>query len=219
MERGDIITMIAAMAIVCMIAVFANPQSLTGLPLPGPAAPVITPAPIPTSFLIDTPVPITPTPSPTPIPPDAPPYRIFYTDKPLTYPVFKLPENMVTFGASDIPQQEELVTFAFVEDARGGLTQVFSIPYPVWVMNTTVISERNPQYGNFKMVLCYASNGSVIEGEEILNRGSTYRIVQTYNTPVYMIVSTTYIDRYRIDLQTPRKYYDAYRFGTPFFPD
>jgi hypothetical protein len=213
--------MIAAMVIVCLIAVFANPQSLAGLPVPASVVAVVTPVPSqgPAYIPINTPQPVTPTGTPTPVPTDAPPYRIFYTDKPLTYPVFNLPENMVTFGASDIPQREELVTFAFVEDIRGGLTRVFSIPYPVWIINTTVISDRNPQYGNFRMVLCYASNGTVIKGEEILNRGSTYRIVQTYNTPVYMIVSTSYIDSYRIDLQTPRKYYDAYRFGRPFFPD
>jgi len=219
MERGDIVTMIAAIAIVCVIAVFANPQSLAGLHLPVPAIPVGTPVPPanPTPLLIDTPSLITPTATPTPLPTDAPPYRIYYTDKPLTYPVWMLPTNMNTFGASDIPLRgEEMVTFAYVEDVRGGLTQTFSVPYPIWVMNTTVVSERNPQYGNFRMALCYAGNGTVIDGEEILNRGLAYRVVQTSNTKMYMIIGATYIDSYRIDLQTPRKYYDAYRFGLPF---
>ncbi len=80
---------------------------------------------------------------------------------------------MQSFGASDIPlRTTELVTFAFAEDTRGGLTQTFTVPYPVWVINTTVISNVTPQYGSFRMVLCYASNGKVIEGEEILNRGT-----------------------------------------------
>ena len=119
---------------------------------------------------------------------------------------------MVTFGASDIPlRTEAMVPFAYVEDTRGGLTQKFSVPYPVWVINTTVVANRTPQYGNYKMALCYASNGTIIEGDEILNRGTSYRIVQTSNTDLYFIISTAYIDRYTISLETPRSYYDAYR--------
>lgn len=119
---------------------------------------------------------------------------------------------MVTFGASDIPLRvEENVPFAFVTGTRGGLTRVFSVPYPIWVLNTTVIAERTPQYGNLQMVLCYANNGTIIEGEEILNRGTSYRIVQTSNTDLYLIISTAYIDSYYISLETPRSYYNTYR--------
>jgi hypothetical protein len=84
------------------------------------------------------------------------------------------------------------------------------VPYPVWVINTTVISNINPQYGSFRMVLCFAKNGTIIEGQEILNRGSAYHTVQVANEPVYMIISTAYIDSYRINLETPRTYYDQY---------
>ena len=82
---------------------------------------------------------------------------------------------MATFGASDIlANSKEMVPFAFIEYNRsGGLTQIFSVPYPVWVLNTTVTANLTPQYGDFRMVLCYASNGSIINGEEILNRGSS----------------------------------------------
>ena len=120
---------------------------------------------------------------------------------------------MVTFGASDIlANNKDMVPFAYIEYNRsGGLTQTFSVPYPVWVLNTTVTANLTPQYGDFRMVLCYASNGSIINGEEILNRGSFYRIIQTSNTDVYMIISTAYIDRYRITLEAARNYYDAYK--------
>jgi len=150
--------------------------------------------------------------TPTAVPTVAALYRIFYTNKPFTYPRFKLPENMVAFGGSDIlANSQELVPFAFIEYNRsGGLTQMFSVPYPVWVLNTTVTANLTPQYGDFRMVLCYASNGSIIKGEEILNRGSSYRIIQVSNTEVYMIISTAYIDSYRITLETARNYYDAY---------
>jgi hypothetical protein len=75
------------------------------------------------------------------------------------------------------------------------------------VINTTVIANRTPQYGNFKMVLCYAENGTVIDGAEILNRGSMSRIIQTSGGEYYMIISTAYIDSYYISLETPEEYY------------
>lgn len=217
MERGDILTIVGGLAAVIIIAVIMNPGYLEGpstgevtvVPTPVPARVVVphqtTPAAVNT--LTTTVIPTKPL-----IRPDDPPYRMFYTNKPFEYPRFKLPENMETFGASDIPlRNEELVPFAYFEDTRGGLTEQFSIPYPLWIINTTVIANRTPQYGNFKMVLCYAANGTVIEGAEILNRGTDYRIVQTSNADLYMIITTAYIDRYIISLETPRSYYNVYR--------
>ena len=211
-EKGDFLIFAAGIATVMVIAILANPQSISGFTAP---VPVATPVPAPAL----TPLPILPiiTPTyrevtPTPIPTDAPQYQIFYSDNPFSYPIFKVPENMETYGASDILWREwEMVPFAFVEDKRGGLTQKFSIPYPVWVLNATVTANTSPQYGNFRMVLCYASNGMVIEGIEILNRGTAHRVIQTSNTELYMIITTAYIDRYRITFETPRNYYDAYR--------
>jgi hypothetical protein len=213
-ETGDILTLAGGLVIVIIIAFVANPHYLSGLTTPAP-----TPAPVP--VLTESTVPLTPvtvvvTPpptsvTPTPQPTIAPPYRIYYAGNPFAFPRFKMPDNMETFGAGDLPlRNREMVTFAYVSDSRGGLTRNFSIPYPVWVINTTVMANRTPQYGNFRMALCYASNGSVIDGEEILNRGSLYRVVETSNTDMYMIITTAYIDSYTIDLETPRDYYDQY---------
>ena len=215
METGDILTLVGGLVLVIVIALVMNPPEISGISEPVSPAPTatssFTPSVTPTFTPVETIMPsLAPT---TPLArPDDPPYRIFYTNQPFTYPRFKLPENMETFGASDIPlRNEELVPFAYVEDTRGGLTQFFSVPYPIWIINTTVIANRTPQYGNFKMVLCYASNGTIIEGDEILNRGSSYRVVQTSGTDVYFIITTAYIDRYRISLESPRSYYDTYR--------
>jgi hypothetical protein len=216
-ETGDILTIVGGLVLVLIIAFATNPHYLSGIS--SPAAPVTT-VPTPESSAPDLPptiipvVTITSPPAPTPVPvrPDDPPYRIFYSSQPFTYPRFKLPENMETFGASDLPlRNEELVPFAYIEDTRGGITQVFSVPYPVWILNTTVIANRTPQYGNFKMALCYAANGTILNGDEILNRGQSYRILQTSNTDMYLIITTAYIDRYRITLETPRSYYNPYR--------
>lgn len=211
-ERGDILTIIGGMAVVLVIAVLMNPQYLQGTPA-APSTPVPTLPSTPYPTVIQTPVPVTTVISATPtIRPDNPLYRIPYTSDPFRLPRYKLPENMETYGASDIPMRtEELVPFAYVEESRGGLTQTFNIPYPLWIINTTVIANRTPQYGNFRMVLCFASNGTIIEGEEILNRGTSYRIVQISNTDLYMIVTTAYIDKYIMTFETPRSYYNAYR--------
>lgn len=215
-EKGDILTVIGGLVLVVIIALIANPQYLSSLsPSTQPGIPVITPIPgmTPRETLIPI-VLVTPSPIPTPTPllPDAPQYRIFYTDNPFLYPRYKMPDNMETFGATEIiARNSNLVPFAYVEDIRGGVTQKFSVPYPLWAINITVNATRNPQYGNFRMVLCYASNGTVIDGAEVLNRGSMLRVIQTSNTDLYMIITTQYIDWYRIDLEAPRDYYNQYR--------
>jgi hypothetical protein len=213
-DSGDVLALFAGIAIVIFVAIMANPQYLSGLQIvPGipqnPAETIISPS-----------VPATATPyHPEQIPvitsapqkTDVFPYPISMTDKPFTFPVYRLPGNMETFGASEIPwQTEEWVPFAFIENTGGGLTQEFSVPYPIWVINTTVLAENQPQYANFRMALCYADTGGIIKGEEILHPGTSYRIVRTSNTSMYMIISAENIDSYRILLETPRKYYDAY---------
>jgi hypothetical protein len=218
-ESGDFLTLLAGIAIVIIVAVVANPPDLTGKQVSLgtvviPTAKTMDPAaPSPTSSLFLTPTSSVPSDISSSYPP---PYRIFYTDKPFTYPVYKMPANMETFGASEILwRNKEWVPFAFIEDTRGGLTNVFSVPYPIWVLNTTVISEQNPQYSNLRFVLCYADTGGIIEGEEILNPQTSYRIVQTSNTKMYLIIATGSIDRFRIYLETPRRYYDEF---TPSHP-
>jgi hypothetical protein len=212
-ETGDILTLVGGMVIVIIIAFIANPHYLSGLttPVPAPSSPPAeTPEPVTTIPVVTSELPpITETPAP--VPTVAPPYRIIYTSNPFSYPRFKMPDNMDTFGASDVAiRNREMVPFAYISDSRGGLTQKFNIPYPVWVINTTVFANRTPQYGNFKMALCYVSNGTLINGEEILNRGSLYRVIETSGADMYMIITTDYIDSYTISLETPRDYYDQY---------
>jgi hypothetical protein len=211
-EKGDIITLAGGLLIVLVIAVIANPLYLAPLSgIGGMVSPSPTPTPLPVPTVNYT-APETPTYIEPTLIPDAPPYQIYYSDKPFSYPVFKIPENMETFGASDIiSRKQEMVPFAFVDGKGGGLTQVFSVPYPVWVINTTVVANTTPQYGKFRMALCNAKDGTIIEGEEILNKGTSYRSIQVSNTDMYMIISTAYIDGFYISLEAPRNYYDSYR--------
>ena len=211
MEKGDILFFAAGIITVIVIAILVNPQLISGFL---PQVPVATNLPEQTRIPLPVQTIITPAfkeMTPFPRPTEAALYRIYYTEKPLSYPRLKLPENMENFGASDILQRNmDLVPFAFIEEKRGGLTQEFTVPYPLWVLNISVIANTSPQYGNFRMLLCNASDGTIIEGVEILNHGSAYRIIQISNTELYMIISATSVDFYRITLETPRTYYDAY---------
>lgn len=218
-EKGDLITLIGGVILVFVIALVLNPQYLSGIPVIGekvtvtPVPTAVVTVPVTQPLTVTTLTPLTSRIMATPAaePTIAPPYRLFYNSSPFSYPRFKMPDNIYIYGAGDIPfRGREMVTFAYISEERGGLTQRFSVPYPVWSLNATVTAERTPQYGNFKMVLCYANNGTVIDGMEILNRGSMTRVIQTYGVDVYMIITTAYIDSYQIDLETPRDYYIQY---------
>ncbi len=215
MGKGDIYTLIAGFVIVLFVAVLVKPGGFSSvLPAPAPVAPTPLPATMTVSI---TPLPVNssdalPVVSMATIRPDDPPYRIFYTSNPFTYPVVRLPDNMETFGASDILWRgENLVAFAFIEEPHGGVTQTFSVPYEIWMMNITVFAGSQPQYGRFRMALCNAKTGAILEGTEILNYGTIYKTVQFSDTPMYLIISTASIDKFRIEFETPRNIYDTER--------
>ncbi len=206
LAAGIVIVVVIAAAVKFGGLLHAGREELPGAtPVQTPERPAAT-APVPA---VETTIPVTTAPTPSPTPPDPEPYRIFYTGKPLDYPVFRLPENMETFGASDIPwKAPDIVTFAYLEEPRGGLSQVFSVPYILWRMNISVDARIKPQYARFDMVLCYAKDGRVIDGIEILNGGLAFRNVQVSNTDMYIIVHTQNVDRFRINFETPRAYYN-----------
>jgi len=214
-ERGDILTVAGGLVLVLVMALIINPHYLAGVPSPVPAA---TPVPtlVQTSLIPVIPSPVEPaTPripvvSAIPSPALRPPSRIYYTDKPFSYPVVALPDRLDTFGESDVKRpDEEFVTFATLAEQRGGLTQVFTVPYPVWAMDIRVFDNATPNVGSFRMALCYASNGTVIDGLEMIHPGTSFKKIQTSNIPLYLIVSSDGIDGFRIDFQTTRDYYDT----------
>lgn len=215
-DKGDIFTVAGGLVVILLIAMIANPAMLSPL-LPvsgsGPAVQETTvPAPEPTVVYAVSPTP-TPVVNLTPQPP-GPPYRILYTNNPFTYPVIHLPDHMETFGASDIPLRDNAtVSFAYVEDSRGGLTTIFSVPYEAWALNISVTANRQPQYAMFRMVLCDAKTGTIITGAEIQNGGTMYKVVRNSGS-MYLIISVAYVDSFRITLETPLSYYEKAGSGT-----
>ena len=208
MDKGDLYTLIGAIVAILIVAVVANHNTIgmvTTTTLSSPTTPVT---------IVPTQISVTYTETPTQMPQvnqtpqlPAPPYRILLTNNPFTYPVIHLPDHMETFGASNTPLRENVsVPFAFMEDTRGGLTTKFSVPYAVWSLNISVTATRQPQYAIFNMVLCDANTGTIITGAEVQNGGSMYKVVRNTGS-FYMIVGTSYVDSYRITLETPLSYY------------
>jgi hypothetical protein len=227
-EKGDILTLVGGFLCVLIVAILANPHSFNpGIPGLSATGTSTTQTPVESTTIIPIVMNVLPNGSvispeettvvrttPTPVPP-APPYRISYIQNPFIYPMVHLPDNMNRYGVSDIGLREsEEITFAYVEENRGGVTQNFSVPYDVWALNITVIATRQPQYTQFNMILCDRSTGHIIEGAQIKYPGRSYRVVQSANRDLYMVISTQNIDSFRINLETPRSYYDAARNGS-----
>lgn len=219
MNKGDIYTLIGGFVVILLIAVIANHGAFSKIPsqpLSGsnqtaqvtevPASPVTvvttsSPAPTPTQI---------PEVNQTPQPPAAP-YRITYVSNPFSYPVIHLPDHMETFGASDVPLAGQSVPFAYIEESRGGITKIFSVPYGIWALNMSVTANRQPQYAMFRMALCDASTGAILEGAEIQNPGSMYKVVRILSKGMYMIISINNVDSFRITLETPQQVYEKDR--------
>ena len=207
-DKGDILTVAGGTVVILLVAVIANPGLLSSV-LPGPAGGHAVQEPVPS--VTQTPVSVvsampTPAVNRTPAPPP-PLFRITYTNTPFSYPVIHLPDHMEVYGASSTPLlANTTVTFAYMEESSGGLTQVFSVPYQAWALNISVTANTQPQYSLFRMVLCDAQTGDIITGSEIQNGGTMYKAVRS-SGKMYMIVSVDYVDSFRINLETPVQYY------------
>jgi hypothetical protein len=217
-DKGDLYTLIGGFVVILLIAVIANPGALSKVPALSFAGknPFVqaTELPIPQATVVTVPPTETPRVNQTPRPPDAP-YRISYSKTPFSFPVVRLPANMDTFGASDIPLRDASpsIPFAYVEESRGGITQAFTVPYEVWVLNISVTADRQPQYAMFRMVVCDAK-GNILQGAEIQFPGTMYKVVRASGPGMYMIISTDSVDSFRISLETPLRIYQKDRSGS-----
>ncbi len=197
MDRRDIITFFAALVVVSIVAIVAHPAPAVqqnNPPAYTPDAGTPPPAPSPSAASGQTP----------PAAEPCTPCRILFEKDFLKYPVYLLPANLSLAGGSDlIWRTSNISTFAYVEGVRGGVTQTFSVPYPVWRLNCTVYAETAPQYAHFRMAVVDAETGTIVEGAEIRYPGSICRNVHVGGKEFYIIVGADHVDRYRITLETP----------------
>jgi hypothetical protein len=114
---------------------------------------------------------------------------------------------MSSFGASDpLWRFNSSARFAYLEESHGGITTIFTVPYPVWRLNCTVSAWRSPEKAHIRLLLVDAEKGTIVNGIEWRNPGSVVKNVQSRFRPLYLIVSTEYVDRFVVSLETPADY-------------
>ncbi len=189
MDKGDVITILAALIIVSAIALaFRPPAAEAG---PETLAPERTPAPADTT-------------PPIPASPKYPiPARITYTTRLQDYPIWHLPDNLTARGGSDpLWKETRIVPFAYVEEGRGGITGTFHVPYAVWRLNCSVSATIRPEAAHFRMALVEKESGTIAEGADMRYPGSIIKNVEVGNKDFYIIVGVEAVDSYRITLET-----------------
>jgi hypothetical protein len=209
-DLHDALTLIGAIVIVALLSSFYSPAVPGDEQCPPPPVTQYPTGPAPATPS----VPATPDPTPDPAPPQPEPLlpdpvRITYAGDHLAYPVHALPGNMNVFGASDPEWQwrfKEAVVFAYLREPVGGLTETFSVPYPVWRVNSSLNATTVPQYALLQWVLVDAETGEILEGGELRNGGSMTKNLQVSHKEMYFIVHTRYADSFTLSLETTTDY-------------
>lgn len=212
MKKGDLAAVLIGLFLVIVLMVVLN---LPAYQAGSPAAPV-TATGIPTRVPVTTlepvngePVPET-TAEPAPELPTPPPVttkRIFYTGNYYAFPVRYLPRDMSIYGFSDAEwPYNSSAAFAYVEENHGGITEPFTVPYPVWRMTSTLYSPRTPEKARFRMILVDQQSGQILEGAEIRYPGSVTKTVVAKERPVYLVIQADNVERFMIVFEVPSVY-------------
>jgi len=200
MKQGDLAAVVIGITLVILLTFIVSPPGHA----PAPSHQAVAPAKV-------TPVPPTQgTAGMSASLPALPPItakRISYTDDYYLFPVRFLPSDMSMYGFSD-PEwtYNSSVAFAYVQENHGGITEPFTVPYPVWRTVSTLYAARTPEKARFGMILVDEQTGRVLEGTEISHPGSVTKTIVTYQRPVYMVITTEHVDSFFISLETPSVY-------------
>ena len=138
-------------------------------------------------------------------PPRVPTRRIFYTSSYYLLPIRFLPADMGMYGYSDVNwQYNSSVIFAYIEENHGGITETFTVPYPVWRITSTLSSARTPEMASFRMILVDQETGQILEGTEIRYPGSVSKtVVAPVDKPLYMVIAAENVERFVVTLEAP----------------
>lgn len=197
MNSGDILSVVAGVAIVIIIACVAHPGWLPHSAAPAENTPSLS-TPTPTLPLQ---VSQTPTPS-------IQEQKLTYVKYPaLEYQITTIPENISYFGASDPPWRgSNISAFAYLEEPGGGVTETFTVPYQVWRINCTLEMGRRPESAGLSVLLVDAKDNTIVDGAEIRSAGTVIKNVEVSNRPFYLIVKTLNPAPFRITLETKAQY-------------
>jgi uncharacterized iron-regulated membrane protein len=133
--------------------------------------------------------------------------QLTFTKTPWLFPRYQMPDNLNIFGASDPAWRfNDTIAFAYLSDKRGGLTNNFTVQYPIWKINCTVTAVTHPERAQFQMVLVDAETGTIVTGMQFSYPGTMSRILQTSHHQFYMIIASQDVDRYSLTLETSPGY-------------
>ncbi len=225
MNRSDVIMVIAGLAVVLIIGLAVQQPSLS---LPWKSEAVLdpsSPGPISDSIFL------------TPFEQEEPSFSypvstIQLVDNPFGYPRAYMPgtgsfqsrtyqiidgeryEVFPLFGSAPYTTAQieaiatiEWITVGLLEQRRGGVSTIFSIPEtPFLRIRTEVTADRFPGQAQFRYVLCDAETGSILDGGEVIGRGSMRSVLVSSKKEMYFIISATSVDGYRIFLEVPREH-------------
>ena len=119
-------------------------------------------------------------------------------------PAREEPQQAAGYGFSDVDwQYNSSVVFAYVEENHGGITESFTVPYPVWRVTATLSATRTPEKARFRMIVVDQETGQVLEGIEIRYPGSVAKTVVARGRPMYMIIGADNVERFMITLEAP----------------
>ena len=206
MDRRDILTIVVGVVIVLVISLVIHPPQL--------GVQQVTETPVPTINLTNnTPNQTTVPTIPLPIVISAPTGKqsdlqhLTFTKTPWLFPRYQMPDNMNIYGSSDPAWRfNDTIAFAYLSEKRGGLTNNFTVPYPIWKINCTVTAQTHPERAQFQMVLVDADTGTMFTGMQFSYPGTMTRILQTSHHQFYMIIACQDVDRYTLTLETSPGY-------------
>jgi hypothetical protein len=201
-EKSDLVTLLVAFAIVCVLAIFVQSplnttEEETGETQVGTAQTVI-PTPAPTH-------------TPEPEPENSVIYRISYTSDFYQYPRLQLPDSMVSFGASEPRWQTRTpVVFAYLSEPIGGISEQFAVSYPIWRVSCTLEADTHPESALARWILVDATTGEIIEGGELFHRSVMIKNVHVSGNALYFVVYLQDASMITLTLEVPQDVYDEY---------
>jgi hypothetical protein len=211
MQRGDLAAVIIGLSLVIVLTVITSPPASPAGPVPA----TVPATPPPTLLVTPVPTETTGAPPETPATPAIAAKRIFYTENYYLLPVRFLPSDMAIYGSSDASWPYiSSVIFAYVEENHGGITETFTVPYPIWRMTSTLYSTRSPEKAKFRMVLVDEKGGQILEGVEIHFPGTVSKTVAAHGRPLYLVIDAQNVDRFMITLEVPTVYVQGTSGGT-----
>lgn len=206
MDRRDILTIVVGVVLVLVISLVIHPpqigvQQVKDTPVPAMNltnnTPILTTIPtIPLPIVIS---------APTGQQSDL--QHLTFTKTPWLYPRYQMPDNLNIYGSSDPGWRfNDTIAFAYLSDKRGGLTNNFTVLYPIWKINCTVTALTHPERAQFQMVLVDADTGTIVTGMQFSYPGTVSRILQTSRHQFYMIIACQDVERYTLTLETSPGY-------------